>query len=97
MGDHHAEHGVAEELQALVRLESSAGPLIDVGGMDESRFKQRGVAERGAKRPGKGGRHERRSRHWSYGRGSAGKAHGSAQSALRPPRCTQYEWPTGMD
>src|SRR5438067_10600682 len=59
----HAEYGVAQELEALVRFQATTRPLIDVRSVDQRCLQQRGVAEGVAERPGKGLRRGRRVLH----------------------------------
>src|SRR5205085_9708018 len=48
--DHHPEHGVAQELEALIGFQGAARALVDVRSVDESRLEQRDIAERIAER-----------------------------------------------
>ena len=57
MSDHDAEHRIAEELEALVRFETAAWPLVHVRRVDERCLEQQRVAERVTKRLGEIGRH----------------------------------------
>jgi hypothetical protein len=51
----HAEDGVAEELEPLVRFQTAPGPLVDVRGVDQRRLQQLGVTEGIAQRPAERG------------------------------------------